>query len=50
MRPVDNICRSYGTFFPNKDSFVGSFLFTGLKPVVNICRSYGTFSPINIVL
>ncbi|HOE55884.1 MAG TPA: hypothetical protein PLL79_07355 [Candidatus Cloacimonas acidaminovorans] len=43
MKPVVNICRSSGTLFPNKYSFVGSFLFTGLKPVVNICLFYGTF-------
>ncbi|HPX57457.1 MAG: hypothetical protein QM209_00965 [Candidatus Cloacimonadota bacterium] len=42
MKPVVNICRSYGTFFPNKYSFVGSYLITGLKPVVRTCRSYGT--------
>ena len=44
LKPLYTICRSYGTFFPNKYSFVGSFHITGLKPVVSICRSYGTFS------
>jgi hypothetical protein len=43
LKPLYTICRSYGTFFPNKYSFVGSFHITGLKPVVSICRSYGTF-------
>jgi len=43
LKPVVSICRSYGTFFPNKYSFVSSFLITGLKPVVIICRSSGTF-------
>ena len=44
LKPLYTICRSYGTLFPNKYSFVGSFLIAGLKPVVNICRSYGTLS------
>jgi hypothetical protein len=50
LKLLYTICRSYGTFFPNKYSFVGSFLITGLKSVVSICRSYGTFFPNKIVL
>jgi len=31
LKPFYSICRSNGTFSPNKYSFVGSFRITGLK-------------------
>ena len=43
LKPVVNICRSYGTFLIREKGFFRYYLITGLKPVVNMCRSYGTY-------
>jgi len=43
LKPVVNMCRSYGTFLIREKDFVQYYLITGLKPVVIMCRSYGTF-------
>ena len=45
LKPVVNMCRSYGTFHIMKKDFIRYYLITGLKPVVNMYRSSGTSSP-----
>ena len=50
LKPVVNMCRSYGTFLIREKGFVRYYLITGLKPVVNMCRSYGTFHLVSVFL